>query len=37
MNVRKVISDRNIHAYHKVIVVWGRKLLDGEMQLEATT
>ncbi|KAF2459535.1 S-adenosyl-L-methionine-dependent methyltransferase [Lineolata rhizophorae] len=25
VNVRKAISDRNVHAYHKIYVVWGRK------------
>ena len=30
MNVRKAIQDKNVQAYHKVYVVWGRKPLDGE-------
>lgn len=30
VDVRKAISDRNIHAYHKIYVVWGRKPEEGE-------
>lgn len=36
VNVRKAISDRNVYAYHKVFVIWGRKPLDAEMQSKAT-
>lgn len=32
VNVRKAISDRNVHAYHKVFVVWGRKPFPHEME-----
>lgn len=30
VHVRKAISDRNVHAYHKIYVVWGRKPEEGE-------
>lgn len=30
VNVRKCLSDKRVHAYHKVYVVWGRKPLQGE-------
>lgn len=32
VNVRKSISDRSVHAYHKVFVVWGRKPFDHELK-----
>lgn len=32
VDVRKSISDRNVHAYHKVFVVWGRKPFDHEVK-----
>jgi hypothetical protein len=35
VNVRRAISDRKVHAYHRVFVVWGRKPLDGEITLVA--
>jgi hypothetical protein len=31
VNVRRAISDRKVHAYHRVFVVWGRKPFDGEV------
>ncbi|PSN62667.1 S-adenosyl-L-methionine-dependent methyltransferase [Corynespora cassiicola Philippines] len=31
VNVRKAISDRNVHAYHKIYVVWGRKPGENEL------
>ncbi|OCK86192.1 S-adenosyl-L-methionine-dependent methyltransferase [Lepidopterella palustris CBS 459.81] len=30
VQVRKALSDRNVHAYHKIFVVWGRKPEEGE-------
>ncbi|KAK5276951.1 hypothetical protein LTR16_010468, partial [Cryomyces antarcticus] len=30
VDVRKAISDRSVHAYHKIFVVWGRKPKAGE-------
>ena len=35
VNVRRAISDRKVHAYHRVFVVWGRKPFDGEVVAEA--
>ncbi|KUJ11875.1 S-adenosyl-L-methionine-dependent methyltransferase [Mollisia scopiformis] len=32
VNTRKSISDRSVHAYHKVFVVWGRKPFDHEVK-----
>ena len=37
VNVRRAISDRKVHAYHRVFVVWGRKPFDGEVVAEAQT
>jgi cytochrome c556 len=37
VNVRRAISDRKVHAYHRVFVVWGRKPFDGEIVAEAQT
>ncbi len=31
VNVRKALADRNVHAYQKVYVVWGRKPFPGEV------
>jgi SAM-dependent methyltransferase len=31
VNVRKAIQDKNVHAYNKVYVVWGRKPYPGEV------
>ncbi|KAF2278458.1 S-adenosyl-L-methionine-dependent methyltransferase [Westerdykella ornata] len=31
VHVRKALSDRNVHAYHKIYVVWGRKPFDHEL------
>ncbi|KAL9075427.1 MAG: hypothetical protein Q9157_004006 [Trypethelium eluteriae] len=33
IDVRKSISDRNVHCYHKVYVVWGRKPYPGELAM----
>lgn len=30
INVRKAMADRNVHAYHRIYVVWGRKPKEGE-------
>jgi SAM-dependent methyltransferase len=30
VDVRKCLSERQVHAYHKIYVVWGRKPLEGE-------
>ncbi|KAF2144413.1 uncharacterized protein K452DRAFT_316415 [Aplosporella prunicola CBS 121167] len=35
VQVRKAISDRSIHAYHKVYVVWGRKPTADELREKA--
>ncbi|KAL2356158.1 S-adenosyl-L-methionine-dependent methyltransferase, partial [Cryomyces antarcticus] len=32
VDVRKAISDRSVHAYHKIFVVWGRKPKAGEVR-----
>jgi len=32
VDVRRSISDRDVHAYHKVFVVWGRKPFDHEVK-----
>lgn len=37
VNVRKCLSDKNVHAYHKVYVVWGRKPLPGEKKVASTS
>jgi hypothetical protein len=37
VNVRKAISDRKVHAYHRVFIVWGRKPFDGEVVAEGKT
>jgi cytochrome c556 len=37
VNVRRAISDRKVHAYHRVFVVWGRKPFDDEVVAEAQT
>ncbi|KAK7529926.1 S-adenosyl-L-methionine-dependent methyltransferase [Phyllosticta citribraziliensis] len=34
VQVRKAISDRNVHAYHKMYVVWGRKPQSWELGAE---
>ena len=34
IGVRKAISDRSVHCYHKVYVVWGRKPETGENRSE---
>lgn len=31
VHVRKALSDRNVHAYHKIYVVWGRKPEENEL------
>ncbi|KAF2800784.1 S-adenosyl-L-methionine-dependent methyltransferase [Melanomma pulvis-pyrius CBS 109.77] len=31
VHVRKALSDRNVHAYHKIFVVWGRKPEENEL------
>lgn len=31
MNIRKSISDKRVHAYHRVHVVYGRKPFPGEV------
>ncbi|KAF4614411.1 hypothetical protein G7Y89_g15325 [Cudoniella acicularis] len=35
VNVRKSISDKRVHAYHRVHVVWGRKPFPGEQPGDA--
>jgi hypothetical protein len=30
VHIRKCLSDKKVHAYHKIYVVWGRKPLEGE-------
>lgn len=32
VNVRKSVSDRSVHAYHRVFVVWGRKPFEYELK-----
>lgn len=31
VHIRKALSDRNVHAYHKIFIVWGRKPFDHEL------
>lgn len=37
VNVRKSLSDKRVHAYHKVYVVWGRKPFPGEIATPSTS
>lgn len=37
VNVRQCLSDKNVHAYHKIYVVWGRKPLPGEKKVTSTS
>jgi hypothetical protein len=35
VNVRRSCSDRRVHAYHKLYVVWGRKPTAEEVETKA--
>lgn len=37
VNVRKSIPNRNVHAYNKIYVVWGRKPEEGEKSSSSTS